>query len=489
MPSAGKTQALFPRGIQRWEVIGQQLEKMAMAYLESCSNMELLGVNHPNPGHLISLINQRLGSFEARITRKLSLARLSMACLRNKLASSVHRLPDEVLSRIFEFSVNLYDVEISHHLSAQYRTQVIYRNLHALLGVCTTWRRVGLSHRALWSIIPIVPNRNDRFMPSAAQLSLERAAGTHLHLVAKLHDDRTDMKAYVQDTLTRFGPRFSTINLHSDSMAPMRVAVNKLVGSVRNTTSSLSGLSLCHHRQDKFLPRGVDDIYVQSKQGDFNKLLEPLQLLRLCGLKIHFGGLLFRNLTEVRLQDMWVGRTADIEDFLWSLSSSSQLRRLEIISTFYHPDQANTPSRSYKFPITLPALELLYLEDLYKDALNLILGSITPGSYHTTLHLTGKCIRTYPPHDHQVLGFHDSKLRDFKIDTLMIGHNLGSHEAAIRPLLEMVPTITALYLDCLTLSPSVLQPIINSAGPNNAAVHGFPRLKKLYIGQSYFPDI
>ncbi|KDN35210.1 hypothetical protein RSAG8_11785, partial [Rhizoctonia solani AG-8 WAC10335] len=186
---------------------------------------------------------------------------------------------------------------------------------------------------------------------------------------------------------------------------------------------------------------------------------------------------------------MWAGRTVDVEDFLWSLSSSSQLRCLEIISIFHHPNQANTTPRSYGFPILLPALELLYLEDLYKDLLDHILGSITPGSHHTTLHLTRKCIRMYPPHDNEVFGFHDSKLCDFKIDTLMIGNDLGL-ESTLRPLLEMVPTVTSLYLDCLILTPSRLRSIINSAGPNNKAVaHGFPRLHKLYIGQSYSRNI
>ncbi|KAH7339168.1 hypothetical protein B0J17DRAFT_768153 [Rhizoctonia solani] len=484
--------SLSLQDIRNWEDLGQQLEKTAAGYLKSCSALELSGVTHLKPNELISRIDQRLNSFDALITHQLNSARSSMACLRNKLVSSIHRLPDEIISRVFEFAVNLYTVELPHHLSFQHRTQVIYRNLHALLGVCTTWRRVGLSHCALWSLVPVVRNRNDRFMPTAAQLSLQRAAGTKLYLVAEFDGHRHDIQTYIQDVLTRFGPRFSTVNIHSDAMAPIRVAVRKFVWSVRNTTNSLTGLSLCHHRRDKFTPRGIDDIYVQSDsdQGDFNRLLESLQLFRLCGMKIHFGGVSFKNLTELRLQDMWAGRTVDIEDLLWSLSSSSRLRRLEIISIFHHPNQPNTTPRSYDFPIILPALEYLYLEDLYKDLLNLILDSIAPGSHHTTLHLTGKCIRTYPPRDNEVLGFHDSRLCDFKIDTLMIGHNLGGHEAAIRPLLEMLPTITSLYLDCLTLSPSGLRSIINPADPHNTGPgHGFPRLNKLYIGQSFFPDI
>ncbi|KAG8731310.1 hypothetical protein FRC11_004534, partial [Ceratobasidium sp. 423] len=388
--------------IHRWEEIGHQLEKTVVEYLKSCSTLEFPSVNHLNPDHLISRIDHRLSSFDALITRQLYLARLSMASLRNRLASSIHRLPDEILARVFHFAVDLYDVEQPHHLSSQYRTQIVYRNLHALLGVCSTWRRVGLFDCTLWSLVPVVRNRNDRFMPTATQLSLERAAGSKLHLVAELNSDRSDMRNYVRDTLAEFGPRFKTINLHSDSMASIRVAVYRFVKSVRNTPSSLTGLSLCHHRLDKFLPRGIDDIYVQSdsEQRDFNRLLGSLQVLRLCGLKIHFGGVSFKNLTELRLQDMWAGRTVDVEDLLWSLSSSP-LRRLEIISVFHHPNQANTIPRPYEFPIELPALEILYLEDLFKDLLDLILGSIAPGSHHTTLHLTGKCIRTYPPHDDQ----------------------------------------------------------------------------------------
>ncbi|CUA75579.1 hypothetical protein RSOLAG22IIIB_11849 [Rhizoctonia solani] len=466
---------ISPADIKQWEDLDEDLEETAIAYLESCLNLEFLSVDPLKLDELINRMDQRLNSFEELVTHRLSLARLSMSRLRNKHACSIHRLPDELLCRIFEFAVNLYDAEESHHLSFQHRIQVIYRNLHSLLGVCTAWRRVGISYCTLWSLVPIICNPNGRFMPTAAQLSLERAAGTKLHLVAELNGRRHDMQNHVGDILARFSPRFGTVNLYADSMPPIRVAVKKLVESVRDTTNCLSGLSLCHQRPDKFTPRGIDDIYGQSEQREFNRLIEPLQVLRLCGLKIYFGGLLFRNLTELRLQDMWAGRITDVQDFLWSLSSSSQLRLLEIISIFYYPNEPDAAPRSYHFPINLPALELLYLEDLYKDSLDLILGSIAPGSHHTTLHLTGKCIRTYPPRDGEVLGFHDSKLRDFKIDTLMIGYNLGSHEAALRPLLELVPRVTSLYLDCLALTPSVLRPIINPAGLNDkgAAIYPF----------------
>ncbi|KAF8729107.1 hypothetical protein RHS02_07893, partial [Rhizoctonia solani] len=149
---------------------------------------------------------------------------------------------------------------------------------------------------------------------------------------------------------------------------------------------------------------------------------------------------------------------------------------------------SHTTPRLYDFPITLLALEVLYLEDLFKDLLDLILESTALGPHHTTLHITGKCVRTYPPRDNEVLGFHDSKLGNFKIDTLMIGHDLGGHGPALRPLLEMLPTIKTLYMDCLTLTPSNLRPLINHAGPGKPAVN-FPRLTKLYIGQSFFPDI
>ncbi|GAB1524811.1 hypothetical protein RhiTH_007967 [Rhizoctonia solani] len=476
--------------VRTWETTAHHLENAVIAHLDSCSGLALPDLHTHDPAHLLSQIEHQLHSFDTLIISRLNAARSSMACFRNRLASPIHRLPDEILSRIFDYSINLYDIEQSHHLSSQYRTQVIYRNLHTLLGVCSVWRRVGMSHCALWSLVPVVRNRNDRFMSTAAQLSLERASGSKLHLVAELNRERLDMENYVREMLTEYGPRFSTINLHSDSMAPIRVAVRKLVKSVRNASSSLTGLSICHHRPDKFMARGIDDIYGQSDpdQDDFNRLLEPLRVLRLCGLKIHFGSLSFRNLTELRLQDMWAGRTVDVQDFIWSLSSAAQLRRLEIISILNHPNQINTTPRSYDFPITLPALEVLYLEDLFKDLLDLILESIAPGSHHTTLHLTGKCVRTYPPRDNEVLGFHDSKLGNFKIDTLMIGHDLGGHGPALRPLLEMLPTIKTLYMDCLTLTPSNLRPLINHAGPGKPPVN-FPRLTKLYIGQSFFPDI
>ncbi|CAE6448902.1 unnamed protein product, partial [Rhizoctonia solani] len=44
--------------LQRWEDIGRQLEKTAVAYLDSCSNLELL--NRFEPDYLISQIDRRL---------------------------------------------------------------------------------------------------------------------------------------------------------------------------------------------------------------------------------------------------------------------------------------------------------------------------------------------------------------------------------------------------------------------------------------------
>ncbi|KAF8729301.1 hypothetical protein RHS02_07866, partial [Rhizoctonia solani] len=452
-----------------WETTAHHLEKAVTAHLDSCSGLALPDLHTHDPVHLLSQIEHQLHSFDTLIISRLNAARSSMACFRNRLS----RLP----------SIDSQTKSCPGYLITQ-STSTTLNNPTIFHPNTEPKSSTGTFIRYLESA------RNDRFMSTAAQLSLERASGSKLHLVAELNRERLDMENYVREMLTEYGPRFSTINLHSDSMAPIRVAVRKLVKSVRNASSSLTGLSICHHRPDKFMARGIDDIYGQSDpdQDDFNRLLEPLRVLRLCGLKIHFGSLSFRNLTELRLQDMWAGRTVDVQDFIWSLSSAAQLRRLEIISILNHPNQINTTPRSYDFPITLPALEVLYLEDLFKDLLDLILESIAPGSHHTTLHLTGKCVRTYPPRDNEVLGFHDSKLGNFKIDTLMIGHDLGGHGPALRPLLEMLPTIKTLYMDCLTLTPSNLRPLINHAGPGKPPVN-FPRLTKLYIGQSFFPDI
>ncbi|KAF8749261.1 hypothetical protein RHS01_10237 [Rhizoctonia solani] len=394
-----------------WETTVHHLEKAVTAHLDSCSGLALPDLHTHDPAHLLSQIEHQLHSFDTLIISRLNASRSSWHAF-----AIDSRLP----------SIDSQTKSCPGYLITQLTS--------------TTLNNPTIFH----------PNTEPKSSTGTFIRYLESAryGGESVCLIA--HSGRSYP---------------STINLHSDSMAPIRVAVRKLVKSVRNASSSLTGLSICHHRPDKFMARGIDDIYGQSDpdQDDFNRLLEPLRVLRLCGLKIHFGSLSFRNLTELRLQDMWAGRTVDVQDFIWSLSSAAQLRRLEIISILNHPNQINTTPRLYDFPITLPALEVLYLEDLFKDLLDLILESIAPGSHHTTLHLTGKCVRTYPPRDNEVLGFHDSKLGNFKIDTLMIGHDLGGHGPALQPLLEMLPTIKTLYMDCLTLTPSNLRPLINHA--------------------------
>ncbi|KAG8759528.1 hypothetical protein FRC11_001875 [Ceratobasidium sp. 423] len=485
-------QQLSPsENLRNWEETGQQLEKTVIAFLDSCSALEHSEFGYLDRGQVISSIKDRIRSLDKLIKQRLDLARSSMSSLtkklKKKLRSSIQRLPVEILTRIFHLVIHHLDLEVEdpEHLSYSYRSKSIYRKLYRLFGVCSVWKKTLLSQGTFWSLVPVVDLPYDSYTLSGARLNLERAAGSKLHLVAAL--TKASTQDFVLDTLTRFGSRIKAVNFNSNSPASLEKVVHALVRGENHSSDCLTSLSLFYTHGWKY------GISLQSVawQKDLHRVLEPLRVLRLRKLEIPLRGLLFKNLTELRLQDISIGAMADLEDTLWTLSSSSQLQLLEVISVRAYRNPPDTTPRSYNFPISLPSLKVLYLEDLAHNLLELILGSIAPGSHHVTLNFTKVCLMENI-HTEQAVAIdpHRSKLPNFKIDTLMMDPNFHGNADEVATFLRLVPTVTELSLDQLELHISDLRPFINPEGPS--ATRGnyvMPRFTKLRITRSCFDSV
>ncbi|CAE6350714.1 unnamed protein product [Rhizoctonia solani] len=471
--------------IQRWEELGDQLEKVTTAYDKACRSLEPPVYDHSHDvNELVPKIDGSLQRLD-NLVLCLNSARSSLARTRNQLHAPILFLPDDITSIIFKFYTTINAVETEHPNQCTVRDLVTnqYRRLHVLIGVCSAWRNLVLSDGKFWSVVPIIPQRSSRYMSTAAQLSLQRSAGCSLHLVVELFMSRPDISTFFLRMLNCNGPRFRSINLKGDCGLVIMQAIN-LLSSTTNGQKSLDDLSICYHD-----PQVTDPIRLSPtsdwEQAVFNQMLGSLRILRLRGAIFDARGISFLSLTYLRIQHIRLESHAKIEELLWVLSSSSQIRMLELITVFTC-SEVDVPPQRNRFPVPLPALRRLYLEDLFQDMLNFVLSSIEPGPHRVTLHLTSNCLWIYNPEEIVIVGMQGLRLREFNIDTLVLTTRFG--EAIFdgaRKLLELMLTVTTLLVDGYELSSSYLNQLIRITDP----AYSFPNLTKLHISRSMISPI
>ncbi|CAE7073243.1 unnamed protein product [Rhizoctonia solani] len=487
--------------VQRWEDLGQQLETVIAAYLDASIVLESSPPSDSTSVcDLVRRVEHRLDSYSSLLSERLASARLSITRTRNRLVSPVHRLPDEVLLKIMRIAIYSIDVKEPRQLSCEYTVRTIYRRLHAFIGVCSVWRRVGLDSN-FWSVVPILDHPSGRYMTTAAQLSLERAANRHLHLVACLNTSRPDIKDFVISTISQHGRQFDTINIYSDSNGPLFQIIDELMSSIPSERSSIKNLLLYYFIS---VDRRVPDSFVgtfepithptRDRRLKFERLMESLQVLHMCGVLVPFEGLSFRNLVQLKLQAMRLTSNLVFESSIRALASAPNLQKLDIISVSL---EIWTTEDGFMDgpPIILPSLQHLYFEGVTALLLQLTLRLISPGSHLVTVNWTKK--------GHQSMqwnpaSFFSSEIdsHHLKVDILLInGDTLGQSDNMIRAALEAFPTIKTLHLDSFLVNSGLLGELVSNteaheSNDSESHTHSsqFPKLKTLYISRSHVHD-
>ncbi|KAH7339166.1 hypothetical protein B0J17DRAFT_768152 [Rhizoctonia solani] len=483
---------------QHWEELGQQLEKSISTYLDACSILEASTSGDPASAHdLVPRIDRCLDSFSACLSQRLASAHSSIVRTRNNIASPAHRLPNEILSKIFHIAIYSIDVKETRQLSCEYTIRTIYQRLHALAGVCSAWRRVGLEE-AFWSLVPIIEHPSGCYTPTAAQLSLERAPNYRLRLAGYLKDSRPDIQEFTVRMFSQHGPRFDSINLHSDSLISLVQSMGAWIDRISGGQVSIKNLSLCystHPQPQLHRPLGATEGLFpldSPRWPEFERLIESLRVLHIWGLMLPIESLSLRHLTQLTLQEIRLNNNLVFASSLRALASCSQLQTLEIISVVV---LIWTTEEDFlrDLPIFLPSLQYLYMEDLLAPLLQLTLRSISPGSHLVAINWTdssssalrGLSAPLFPT---------EMSLSDFKIDVLFISsrrYTLRRRMRDIRFALETMPTITRLYLDSLVVDSEVLDCLMPTAvtpeePPTNP--RGFPELKILHVSRSHCHD-
>ncbi|CAE6507598.1 unnamed protein product [Rhizoctonia solani] len=432
--------------LEKWESISAQFENVLTAYLDACILVDSCAVERPvNLLKVLPRLELGIDSLGNRLMQQLIVSRLHLTRARNKLATTVHHLPEEILANIF--SNVIYDSAVNKSHPIEKCIRATYRRLHALVSVCTDWRKIGLSHSAFWSLIPFLWTEPQKCVYDAMNLSLDRAGSSGLYLAGTTGQNPN---RGLLDFVAEHGPRFCAINFYGEAPGALRaIIINALKYSRPGHLTTLSvrcqardnlrASDLTRPSENLFLPNSEEHIQVQY----FASLLHTL---RLSGLGLDWHTIQLSSLVELRVQEVSLADISTAGSLLLAAASAPGLRSLQLIAVNVHPESTSLLRTDWepRVTVSLPFLQSLYLQDLYMGLLQLILRSISPGLYKVAI--TNTLYQCFDPHmieDTIDPGLESLEFPDRNIHTLTLNSILY-----VEPdfFLKAMPTIKTLYI-------------------------------------------
>ncbi|CAE6471122.1 unnamed protein product [Rhizoctonia solani] len=484
--------------MQAWEETAAQLENAISAHHNICMDLErrFIDACPIDPQRVASKIDRQLESFHTLLTQRLAESRSSTSRTRNRLVSKVYCLPQEILARIFWFTVRGVHSE-EDAVPMNDAIIRIYRALYRMTSVCSVWRNAGLIHGTLWSLIPVLPEPSNPYflVDNATRNCLDRA-GAELHLAADLGDF---LHPTIREVLSSQGARLRTVNIRASELSVIQKAFTLLADN--SVPGFITGLSIWLDCSDSFVPPpplAEDFIFYEdtSRQAALELIANSLYVLRLRTVNLYMSNLSFENLVKLRLQDLVLGHKTACHGLLRALASASQLCDLEIISVIAwtsgdgngggEGEEADQVPNQSKLPIKLPCLRRLFLEDLYANVTGTILRSIIPGPYSLVLSITDKFQFIKKRHGTSFCGVNHLKNGAYghNVDTVMMGSHfpMTMSETNLTPVLSAVPTATTLYIDGQYVSRASFWQMTRTADGNDGR-SDLPKFREVHISR------
>ncbi|CAE6474865.1 unnamed protein product [Rhizoctonia solani] len=373
--------------IEQWEEAGASLVAAFKDYTDIClglGNSSLRG--DAQWSDLVPRIDSTFGVVHARISRYLGESSRALARTRNKFASPLFKLPQDVLLEIFLNVVfDRDDSEQFGRPSIEQDTWLIYHRLYDLIAVCSTWRDMIMTNGTFWSVIPMVSSLSTEG-ERQFELCLQRAGESTLHLAANLGSSMSSRDLAV--VLAEHGSRFRTINITMGDTNAIRDVIGKLLkqaqhGSLSQLFIQASGSRIRMHR----VPTESD--YIVSHDPPLSNLMQSLTAFRICRVHFRWDTISFSSrLSELRIEQVSLGYDDTIAPFVQALASATNLRDLKIISLLTFRRSGETSDSTPSEPVAFPALESLTIKNLYLNTLEGLLPMISPGSHCLTLFLS-----------------------------------------------------------------------------------------------------
>ncbi|CAE6461089.1 hypothetical protein ACGC1H_003095 [Rhizoctonia solani] len=383
--------------LSKWEYTGDVLANTLATYLRSCMFLETFSPkNAIDAQYLATHIDFSLNTLHTKPSEELAQSRAILARMRNKTFSRFHSIPNEIISAIFMDVVYAPAPDDNPVISMSRALKIIFSRLYKLLSVCSCWRKMAISLKELWSMVPIAAGRPDFPAHANTPLILERSQASlssnrPLYLAATLARSNDPYVPLVDGK----APRFTSINIESQ----FAYKIFKLLDSLLLHSRSLQAVSELSIRRSFYddpdeqptIPSRTQYITngVSVNSCLFTDLVGSVAFLRIRGVYIPWDEVTFSNkLVEIRLQSVVLGYNSQLTGFLDMLQSASQLQDLKIISVVAFPDEPTSAKSPVK--TIFPNLQSLLLENLDFNVLRTVLGSIGPGSHRVTLFLPPK---------------------------------------------------------------------------------------------------
>ncbi|CAE6525210.1 unnamed protein product [Rhizoctonia solani] len=377
--------------IQQWEASALAFDAVKK-FLELSISLETDSLaDGAHPTYLATRIDFVLEPLRTTLTQQVSQLHSKLSQMRNMMLPYVHRLPEEVLSRISMHAI--YDpLDLVDHLDPISMERCVintYRALHNLLGVCTRWRKAILGQGALWSFVPLF----DRLelpvdFKSTTEFIVDKTTGMGLHLTADLRNAPNNLSVF-----SRYISRFDAITLVTPSAHIIPDILGMFTSQNGPETSALSCLSVYRtHGDFNWFYREDYAFQSISEAKSFNQLVKQMSLIQMRNVPLYWSELTFSNrLTRLCLQEVNLGYDTDFGHLLNGLSSAIQLRELKFIKLrTAKPESFPDPTPSQ---IWLPHLQSFLVQDLHLNTLRLLLLNIKSRSHRLSLVFTRQSIR------------------------------------------------------------------------------------------------
>ncbi|CAE6524229.1 unnamed protein product [Rhizoctonia solani] len=388
-----------------------------------------------------------------------------------KRTSPISHLPEEILSEIF-IQYACGSSRLCAMDFAQRHVNSVYQRAYTLLGVCATWRRVGLACPDLWKLVAIT-NQKDAGPRAPNELILRRAAGNDLHLVFSDKEFRQGEFKVLDDHWHRFG----RVSIQSESESSHPAEISKVLGPIIEHSSPGSISKLCLSKM-----YGSANYDLAEFEPHIYQLIGSLAVFRINRMHICWKNIAFSHrFVELCVAHIGLRNNSEILGFFAAISSTRELKVLKLIAILFDPSQLETESVQM---VSLPMLKFLYIERSYLNILDYIMSRIARGSYHLMLTLSTSTPRKFPlgvePND---VEYFFAFLRGVPVDELTLrgrGDSPWSHSSGLQRVLKSIPGLKALVIDEFIVNRDILMgferpPTLYSPMDNDA----FPTLTRL----------
>ncbi|CAE6370799.1 unnamed protein product [Rhizoctonia solani] len=445
--------------LKQWEEAGASVLDTLKGYTDLCLNLSPKSFGDTEkPGD----IGKKFDTSLEVISKQMLNLTFTLVRTRNRLASSLCRLPEEILSAIFMNAVfESSHSGGSHSTSIEQDICLIYRRLYVLLGVCSTWRDVIMAEGVFWSLIPMVVNWSSQ-KQAPLELILQRAKGNRLHLVAT--DNSPDASENIIKFLTKYGSRLHTINLSSSKHHLIKEAIERLMD--QDAAGSLVSLAIRSteiSNDSGWQSSGGDYVIHRGYryQESFINLIGALKVLRIQGVRFHWDTMVFSSrLVNLHIENITLGYDDEIYPFLRALSSASELRDLKIINVYTSYLPHSVLNSEVSPPVVFPTLQSLHVQVIFFNTLKSLLPMIATGSHRLSLFLESECLYNnwrdsddgFGPDEPEI--FVDiislcQVLEQASVDTLVLERTMGEDwlkGSGIHKLLQATPALKTLKM-------------------------------------------